>query len=246
MASLSRPAPNGRFTSLSRPAPNGHFIKGSSQFVKASSNQKGRPLDLVLGGSIRYCAAQAVYQRPPGHGLQLRPPMASVSKPAPNGHFIKGFSQFVKASSNQKGRPLDLVLGGSIRYCAAQAVYQRPAGHGLHLKPPMASLSRPAPNGHFIKGFSKASSNQKGRPLDLVLGGPIRYCAAQAIYQRPAGHGLQSRPAPMASLARPVPMAPEGPTSRSSPWRVNPLLRRTSSLSISRPAPNGHFIKGFS
>ena len=115
--------------------------------------------------------------------------MASVSKPAPNGHFIKGFSQFVKASSNQKGRPLDLVLGGSIRYCAAQAVYQRPAGHGLQLKPPMASLSRPAPNGHFIKGFSqfiKASSNQKGRPLDLVLGGPIRYCAAQAVYQRPA------------------------------------------------------------
>ena len=127
----------------------------------------------------------------------------------------------------------------------------------------MASLSRPAPNGHFIKGFSqfiKASSNQKGRPLDLVLGGAIRCCAAQAVYQRPAGHGLQSRPAPMASLARPVLMAPEGPTPRSSPWRVNPLLRRTSSLSTAgRPwssieapdgqfikaSPNGHFIKGF-
>ena len=31
--------------------------------------------------------------------------MASLSRPAPNGHFIKGFGQFVKASSNQKGRP---------------------------------------------------------------------------------------------------------------------------------------------
>ena len=31
--------------------------------------------------------------------------MASLSRPAPNGDFIKGFSQFVKASSNQKGRP---------------------------------------------------------------------------------------------------------------------------------------------
>ena len=131
-----RPAP---MASLSRPAPNGRFIKGFSQFMKATSNQKGRPLDLVLGGTIRYCAAQAVYQRPAGHGLQSRP-----------------------------GRPLDLVLGGSICYCAAQAVYQRPAGHGLQLRPaPIASLSRPAPNGHFIKGFSqfvKASSNQKGRP----------------------------------------------------------------------------------
>ena len=117
----------------------------------------------------------------------------------------------------------------------------------------MASLSRPAPNGHCIKGFSqfiKASSNQKGRTLDLVLGGPIRYCAAQAVYQRPAGHGLQSRPAPMASLARLVPMAPEGPTPRSSPWRVNPLLRRTSSLSTAgRPwssieaGPDGQFMK---
>ena len=53
--------------------------------------------------------------------------MASLSRPAPNGHFIKGFSQFIKASSNQKGRPLDLVLGGPIRHCAAQGVYQRPA-----------------------------------------------------------------------------------------------------------------------
>ena len=47
--------------------------------------------------------------------------MASLSRPAPNNHFIKsfsqfikaspngnfikGFSQFIKASSNQKGRP---------------------------------------------------------------------------------------------------------------------------------------------
>ena len=99
----SRPAP---MASLSKPAPAGHFIKGFSQFIKASSNQKGRPLDLVLGGPIRYCAAQAVYQRPAGHGLQSRPaPMASLSRPTLNGHFIKGFSQFVKASSNQKGRP---------------------------------------------------------------------------------------------------------------------------------------------
>ena len=88
----------------------------------------------------------------------------------------------------------------------------------------MASLSKPAPNGRFIKGFSKfikASSNQKGRPLDLVLGGPIRYCAAQAVYQRPAGHSLHSRPAPMASLARPIPMT---------------ILSRALT-SLSRPAP---------
>ena len=27
------------------------------QFIEASSNRKGRPLHLALGGSIRYCAA---------------------------------------------------------------------------------------------------------------------------------------------------------------------------------------------
>ena len=124
-------------------------------------------------------------------------------------------------------RPNPLLRRTSSLATAGRSQQSRPA--------PMASLSRPAPNCHFIKGFSqfiKASSNQKGRPLDLVLGGPIRYCAAQAVYQRPAGHGLQSRPAPMASLARPVPMAPKGPTPRSSPWMVNPLLRK-------RPAGHG-------
>ena len=54
----------------------------------------------------------------------------------------------------------------------------------------------------------------------------------------------------MASLARLVSNAPEGPTPRSSPWMVNPLLRRTSSLSTAgRPwssieaGPDGQFIK---
>ena len=42
----------------------------------------------------------------PTPNLRSRPaPMASLSRPAPNGNFIKGFSQFIKASSNQKGRP---------------------------------------------------------------------------------------------------------------------------------------------
>ena len=126
---------------------------------------------------MRYCAAQAVYQRPAavfnrGSRPRFRPrppdckfinaapieradPQSSIkagnlSRPAPNGRFIKGFSQFIKASSNQKGRPLDLV---SLSTAGRPWSYLRPA--------PMASLSRPAPNGHFIKGFNqfvKASS----------------------------------------------------------------------------------------
>ena len=91
LASLSRPAPTRRAdpprsASLSRPAPNGHFIKGFSQFIKASSNQKGRPLDLVLKGPIRYCAAQAVYQRPgrPRSSIEAGPD-GQFSKASPNG-----------------------------------------------------------------------------------------------------------------------------------------------------------------
>ena len=109
--------------SLSRPAPNGHFIKRFGQFVKASSNQKGRP---KIWPSEAQSAIPPHKQFFNGRSLQSRP--APMSRPAPNGHFIKGFNQFIKASSNQKGRPLDLALGRPIRYCAAQAVYQRPAG----------------------------------------------------------------------------------------------------------------------
>ena len=149
--------------------------------------------------------------------------------------------QFIKASPQWPRRPNPLLRRTSSLSTAGRSPQSRPA--------PMASLSQ----WPFYQGFSQffqTSSNQKGRPPDLALGGPIRYCAAQAVYQRPAGHGLQSRPAPMASLSRPVPMAPEGPTPRSSPWRVNPLLRRTSSLSTAgRPwssfetGPDGQFIK---
>ena len=34
--------------------------------------------------------------------------MASLSRPAPNGRFIKGFSQFVKAAPARRADPQDL------------------------------------------------------------------------------------------------------------------------------------------
>ena len=50
------------------------------------------------------------------------------------------------------------------------------------------------PNGHFIKA-SPVRWSRKGQPSGLAFGGPIRYCAAQAVYQRLAGHGFdQGRP----------------------------------------------------
>ena len=54
--------------------------------------------------------------------------------------------------------------------------------------------------------------------LDLALGGPIRYCAAQAVYQQPAGHGFdRGRPRWQVYQGQ---LQPEGPTLRSSPRRL--------------------------
>ena len=56
---------------------------------------------------------------------------------------------------------------------------------------PMAVLLRQASQSQPMAALSLAIFEQgcggawKGRPLDFSFEGPIRYCAAQAIYQRP-------------------------------------------------------------
>ena len=148
----------------------------------------------IRAGPLRRISSLLTASRP---RFRPRPPdckfikAAPLSRPAP--------TRRADPPRSCLWRPNPLLRRTSSLSTAGRSLQSRPAS--------MASLSRPAPNGRCIKGFSqfiKASSNQKGRPLDLVLRGTIRYCAAQAVYQRPPGHGLQSRPAPMASLARPV------------------------------------------
>ena len=115
--------------------------------------------------------------------------MASLSRPAPNGHFIKGFSQSVKASSNQKSRP-------KIWPSEAQSAIA-PRKQFINGRP--QSSIEAGPDGKFIKaspqwplyqGLEPVYQGQlqpEGPTLDLALGGPTRYCAAQAVYQRPEG-----------------------------------------------------------
>ena len=92
------------------------------QFIKASSNRKGQPLHLALGGSIRYCAAkQFINGRPATDLIEAGPdgqfikaaifytcpngfyerrsnPMAVLSRQASaDGRFIKANGRFIKA-----------------------------------------------------------------------------------------------------------------------------------------------------
>ena len=76
------------------------------QFIKASSNRKGQPVDLAFGGPTRYCATQTVYQRPAGHGFDRGWPRKAVQSngnftKAPVYHsqwpFIKANGRFIKA-----------------------------------------------------------------------------------------------------------------------------------------------------
>ena len=51
---------------------------------------------------------------------------------------------------------------------------------------PMAALSKPMAVLSRLAIFEQGCGGAwKGRPLDFSFEGPIRYCAAQAIYQRP-------------------------------------------------------------
>ena len=171
---------------------NGRFIKAShqrikagpdGQFIKVNSNQEGhrRPNPLLRRTSSLSTAGRPqwpVYRpAPTGRANPQIWPLKAQFAIAPHKQFINGRSAtvFIQAGpvailskpiimailSKSNGCFINAPrsgLGGPIRYCAAQAVYQRLAG----------------PDGQFIK----ASSDRKGQPPDLAFEGPIRHCAA--------------------------------------------------------------------
>ena len=160
-------AKGGAMAALS--SPNGHFIKASPvwplcqeqpncNFIKASPN----------GNFIKQVEWQVYQGQPEGHFVQAAPvailsrqnavsskpiaalpkPMAILSKPAATAIY-QGQPQWqLYDGCSGKGKPLGLAFGGPSRYGAGDCQ------------------------------FIKASSNRKGQPLDLVLAGSTRCCAA--------------------------------------------------------------------
>ena len=93
--------------------------------------------------------------------------MASLSRPAPNGNFFKGFGQIVKASSNQKGRPPKIWPSEAQSAIAPHKQFINGRPQSSIEAGPDGKFIKASPNGRFIKGLSqfiKASSNQNGRP----------------------------------------------------------------------------------
>ena len=88
------------------------FISGQAElFVAKAGKDQGEQPQLPFINNGRYIKADGKW--PFYQSLRTRIISTEPSwRPAHDG-------QFIKASSNRKGRPLHLALGGLIRYCAA-------------------------------------------------------------------------------------------------------------------------------
>ena len=165
------PSPDGRFTKGGAMAalsgPNGRFIKASPvwPFCQEQPNCMAILLSKSNSKFIKDSPRATSSRQPqwlfyqskwPSHQSQL--PLYQSQWPFYQSRLLKaGHGNLSRPAQWQlydgcggKGQPLGLALGGP------------------------ADLIEAGPDGKFIK----ASSNRKGKPLDLVLGGSTRYCAA--------------------------------------------------------------------
>ena len=163
------------------------------------SKRMARPPDFSDKLHFRYYPARSVYHRPGQAILAKAGPMAVLST-RPNDRFTK---------AERMARPPDFSNKLHFRYYPARSVYQRPGQAILSKSRPNGRFINARLNGRFLRQFInsrpatdliEAAVNRSQRPLyqsqwpfyqgwqfsSKVAGGPIRYCAAQAIYQRTA------------------------------------------------------------
>ena len=117
---------------------------------------------------LRYCAAQATYQRPGG-----RP------QPDLQGQFPFCQVQLCQGSGTAT---LDSVADSKFHMIPYEELISGPVCNFIKADGQTARA-----NGRFIR-LAICKQGCGGRSLRFSFGGPIRYCAAQAIHQRPDNH----------------------------------------------------------
>ena len=198
-----------------------YFKKAGHRFRQGQPQWLFNQSQLFSSAPMAKGGAMAALSSPNGHFIKASPvwplcqeqPNCNFNKASPNGNFIKQVEWQV-----YQGQPEGhFVQAAPVAILSKQmAVSSKPIAA---LPKPMAILSKPAataiyqgqPQWQLYDGCSG-----KGKPLGLALGGPSRYCADRGRPRLPID---QSQ------------LQPEGPTLRSNSRRLDPLLRRVSSLS---------------